>query len=180
MPSARARQAIGKHSFDRAHRAVQRQFAHHHKVVQLVAAQLLAGPEHADGDGQVKTRPFLLDIRRREIDGGAAHGKFEPGIGQRRADAVARLLDGGIRQSDDDDDGVAPAAIDLHLDGEGFDAIDGGGENTGQHGRILGEGGREGNAVFFAHGEVSVWCCQAAIHPQPISTSGRWNEITWQ
>lgn len=39
-----------------------------------------------------ETQPLLLDIRRREIDGGAARGNFEPGIGQRRADAVARFL----------------------------------------------------------------------------------------
>jgi len=46
------------------------------------------------------------------------------------------------------DDGVAPAAIDLHFDREGFDSIDGSGQNTGQHGRIVVERGRKGNAVF--------------------------------
>jgi len=39
-----------------------------------------------------ETQPLLLDIRRREIDGDPARGNFEPGIGQRRADAVARFL----------------------------------------------------------------------------------------
>ena len=39
-----------------------------------------------------ETQPLLLDIRRREIDGGPARENFEPGIGQRRADAVARFL----------------------------------------------------------------------------------------
>jgi hypothetical protein len=41
-----------------------------------------------------------------------------------------------------------PAAIDLPLDGEGFDCIDRNGQNTGKHGGIVGELGRTGNAVF--------------------------------
>ena len=53
------------------------------------------------------------------------NGKFEPGIGQRRRDAVARFLHRRIRQPDDDDQGVAPAGVDLHFDGVGFNAIDG-------------------------------------------------------
>ena len=48
-----------------------------------------------------------------------------------------------------DDNRVTPAGIDLQLDRQGFDAIDGG-QNAGQHRRILGEAGREGNAVFAA------------------------------
>jgi hypothetical protein len=46
--------------------------------------------------------------------------------------------------------------IDLHLDGEGFDSIDGGGQNTDQHGRIVGEGGRKGNEVFLGCGAGGV------------------------
>ena len=41
-----------------------------------------------------ETQPLLLDIRRHEIDGGPARGNFEPGIGQRRADAT--LLAAGL------------------------------------------------------------------------------------
>src|SRR5271157_5550755 len=76
-------------------------------------------------------------------------GLFEAWIhDQRRADAVARFLPRRVQQPDDDDGRIAPAAIDLHLEGEGFDAIDSGGQNTGQHGCMLGERGRKGNAVF--------------------------------
>ena len=38
--------------------------------------------------------------------------------------------------------------MDLHLDWEGFDFVDLGGQDMGRHRRILGEGGRKGNAVF--------------------------------
>ena len=74
-----------------------------------------------------ETQPLLLDIRRREIDGGAARGNFEPGIGQRRADAVARFLHRCVRQTDDDNQRVAPAGVDLDLNRKGFDAVERGG-----------------------------------------------------
>jgi len=44
----------------------------------LIGHQLVIAREHADGDGQIKTRPLLLDIRQREIDRGAAHGILNP------------------------------------------------------------------------------------------------------
>ena len=59
------------------------------KIAQLIGHQLVIAREHADVDGQIETQPLLLDIRRHEIDGGPARGNCEPGIGQRRADAVA-------------------------------------------------------------------------------------------
>ena len=60
-------------------------------------------------------------------------------------------------QAEEDDDGIAAATIDRHLDGEVFAGIDdhrhalrryGGersGQNPGQHGRMLGE---EGNKLL--------------------------------
>ena len=42
--------------------AVERQFANHHKILQLVGLKLLAGGEHADGDSnhfKLSGRPFL-------------------------------------------------------------------------------------------------------------------------
>ena len=56
---------------------------------------------------------------------------------------VGRLQDGITMTSS------PPAAVDLHLDGEGFDSIHGGGKNAGQHERIVSEVGRKGNAVFL-------------------------------
>jgi len=58
-----------------------------------------------------------------------------------------------VRPTDNDDGCIAPARIDLHLDGEGFNAVDGGGQDTGQHRPIVSEGGRKGNAVFATLGE---------------------------
>lgn len=52
------------------------------------------------------------------VDGAAPHRKFEPGIVQRRDDAIPRFPHRPIRQANDDDDCIPPAGIDLHLDGE--------------------------------------------------------------
>ena len=131
LPSARARRATGSTPLHRTHRAGQRQFADHDEIVELVGFDLFAGGQHADGDGQIEARPFLFHVGGREIDGGAAHRKFEAGIGERRRDAVARFLHGGIRQADDDDERVALAGVDLDFDRIGFDAVDGGGTNLG-------------------------------------------------
>jgi hypothetical protein len=64
--------------FEDAGRAGQRQFADHDGIVRLIGHQLVIAREHADGDGQIKTRPLLLDIRQREVDRGAAHGILNP------------------------------------------------------------------------------------------------------
>jgi hypothetical protein len=86
--------------------------------------------------------------RRREIDCRTPHRKLEPGVGQRRSYPVPRLLHRRIRQTDDDDHGIPPAAIDLHLDRGGFNPIDRSGQNTRQHGRMLSQRGRKGSPVF--------------------------------
>ena len=84
-------------------RAGEREFADDDKIIELVGFDLFAGGEHPNGDGQIKARPFLFHVGGREVDGGAAHRKFEAGIGERGGDAVARFLHGGVRQADDDD-----------------------------------------------------------------------------
>ena len=92
-------QGNGQHAFDHAHRAVEGQFADHDEVLELVALHLFAGGHHADGDGQVEARPFLLHVRRGQVDGGAAEGEAEAGVDQRRHHPVARFLDRGVRQA---------------------------------------------------------------------------------
>jgi hypothetical protein len=73
----------------RAHRTGQRELANDHKIVELVGFNLFTGRQHSERDGQIETGAFLLHVGRREIDGRAAHRKFEPGVGQRGCDAVA-------------------------------------------------------------------------------------------
>ncbi len=112
-----------QHALARTHRAGQGEFAHDDEIVELVGLDLFAGGQHAERNGQIEARPLLLHVGGREVDGRAPHRKLEPGIGERGGDPVAGFLHRGIRQADNDDQGVAPTGIDLDLDGIGFDAI---------------------------------------------------------
>ena len=68
----------GQHTLDRTHRAGQRQFARHDKIIQLIGLQLLARGQHPDGDGQIKTRPLLLHVGGGEVDRGRPMGNLKP------------------------------------------------------------------------------------------------------
>ena len=119
----------------RTHRAGQREFADDDKIVELVGFDLFAGRQHPQRDGQIETRPFLFHVGGREVDGRAAHRKFEAGIGERGRDAVARFLHRGVRQADDDNQRVAPAGVDFDFDRIGFNAVERGGTDLREHGR---------------------------------------------
>jgi hypothetical protein len=121
----------GQHAFDGTHGAGQGQFAHHDETVQPVGLDLFARRQHAQGDGQIETRTFLLDVGGRQIDGGPPQGKLKPGIVDGGADAVPRLFDGRVRQPDDDHDCVSPSRIDFHLDRVRVDTLDRGGTYLG-------------------------------------------------
>ena len=73
-----------------------------------------------------------------------------------------------LKRPNHDDNRIPPAAIDLHLDREGFDAIDRSGQNTDEHGGIVGERGRKGNAVF-----ASLWVKRDGPCPVPQPNQGR-------
>jgi hypothetical protein len=120
-----------QHPLDWPHRPVQRQFADHQKILELVRLNLFARRQHSDGNRQIEARPLLAHVRRCEIDGRPAHRKFEPGISQRGAHPVPRFLDRRIRQSDDDNQRLAPATVDFHFNRIRFDAIDSGRTDLG-------------------------------------------------
>jgi hypothetical protein len=86
----------GEHAFDGADSAGQGEFADHDEVIELIGAELFAGGEDANGDGEIEAGSFLFDVGRGEVDRGPAHGEFEPGIVEGGADAVARFFDGGM------------------------------------------------------------------------------------
>ena len=124
-------QGDGQDAFDRADRAIERQFAHHDKILELIGFDLFAGGGHPDGNGQVKAWSLLLHVGRGEIDRRAAKAEVESGIDEGRHHAVSGLFDRRVGKADDDDDRVAVTGIDLHFDGIGFDAVDSGGTDFG-------------------------------------------------
>ena len=97
------------------------------------ASSRVSGGENSQRNRQVKTRSLFLDIRWSQIDGEVANWKLKTRIRQRRDNPIFRFLDRGVRESDDHDLKIPPAAIYLDLDGESLNAIDRGGTNPGKH-----------------------------------------------
>ena len=89
FPRRRASSATGKHAFDRAHRAVEREFANETKIVEEVVLDFLRGGDHAERDRQIEARSFLFDIGRREIDRRAPARPIIAAVADRGRDAIA-------------------------------------------------------------------------------------------
>ena len=74
------------------------------------------GPtKQTDGNGKIQRRPFLLNVRRSEIDRDFLERKRQTVVIQGGLNAVAALLNAGIRQTDNGKRGQAAGKIKLHL-----------------------------------------------------------------
>ena len=106
--------------------------------------QLAAGHQHAKRDRQVESGAVFPDVGGGEVDGDAAEGKGEAGVGQGGPDPLPALAYGAVRQPDGGEG--RQAAADVHLDVYriGVDAEDGGGSDSGKHecGRLKGSRAR--------------------------------------
>ena len=118
-------------TFNRTHSARQREFTHHDKIFQLFGLNCPLAASIPTAIGKSKLGPSFLYVGRREIDRRAAHGEFERGIGDRSADPIPGLFHRGVRQTDNDDEGIAPTGIDLDLDRVSLNTIDSSRTNLG-------------------------------------------------
>ena len=90
--------------------------------------------------------PGLAQVGRGEVGHDPPRGHGERLVGEPRAHALARLLDGRVRQPDHREGGQAGAQVDLHLDGGGLEAEDGGADEPGDHGDEAVTGRTRGSA----------------------------------
>jgi len=86
------------------------------------------------GDGEVEARTDLAQVRRCEVDGGAALREVEARVEDRRADALARLAHGTVGEADDRE--VRQPLPEVHLDGDAprLEPVDREGGDRGEHG----------------------------------------------
>ncbi len=127
-------QGHGQNAAHAAYLAAERQLADHGKTFERRAIQRTRGSQHAQRDGQVKSRPLLLHVRRGQVDRRTPHRRRETGVDQRRLYAVFALLDGHIGQANDDRLGIAVPGVDLDVDRERLNAVNRSGHNPRQHG----------------------------------------------
>ena len=122
---------------DGADFAAEGEFADDGEVFEVLGNDLLADGEDSDGDGKIETRPFLLHVGGREIDGGAAEDVFEAAVFDGGLDAVAGFLDRRVGQPDNDDRRQSPPCINFDFDRIGIDTEDRCGVNLSEHPQLI-------------------------------------------
>ena len=146
-PRAPGFERDGQHAFDGAHLAGEREFADEAILLDIGKLHFGADGDHAERDGQIEARALFFHVGGREIDRGAPARPAVAAVADGGGDAVFALLDGDIGQPDDDDDGIAPRAVDLDLYFKCVHSVNGGRVNFCQHaGKVAksrGDGKRE-------------------------------------
>jgi hypothetical protein len=101
--------------------------------------------KEADGDGEVVDGTFLADIGRSEVDDNPTVWVRKPGVEHGAADAFLGFLDAGIGKANEDGRRGCPVfagrgfliEVDLDFAGEGVDAVEKVGLDSGYHIEIL-------------------------------------------
>jgi hypothetical protein len=103
--------------------------------VQNLSEERALATEQPERHGQIKRGSFLADVSGSEVDGyRLLRGKIEAAIPERRADALAALLYGKVRQADDVEIALeAWANVYLDLDEVGVDSKDRSAESLEEH-----------------------------------------------
>ena len=94
---------------------------------------LLRAQEDPDGDRQVERCPGLPQVRRGEIDRDPSRRMREAVVAQRAADALPRLLEGGVGEPDDREPRQSRRDIDLDPDEPARKAVERRGWDDCQH-----------------------------------------------
>jgi hypothetical protein len=76
---------------------------------------------------------FFAEIGGGQIDGEAGVWESQAGVLDRRTNAFAGFLDGGIGKADDGEPGQASGDVHFDLDDGAFQPDDGAAEDLGQH-----------------------------------------------
>jgi hypothetical protein len=103
-----------EHAADTAQPPVEAQLAHGSVVGEALGGDLTRRSEDRERDRQVEGRPFLPQLRRREVDRDAAVRPIELCGGDAAPDSVLRLLHRAVDEPDDGEAGNA--SLDVHLD----------------------------------------------------------------
>ena len=126
-------------AFDGADFSGEGEFADDKATLEARKFGAFGGSNHPHSNREIETRTLFFNIGRGEVDGRALAGPTQAAVRDGGGDAVLALADGGVGQADDNHDGVARAGVHLDLHFNGFNALNGGGENAGKHGQALAE-----------------------------------------
>ena len=114
-PGLRGRQGRRQDAADGPDASVQTQLSEQHGVAQLDGLHHVGRRQHRGDDGEVVAAPLLRQGRRREVD---RQQRVRPALlaaVHRRLAAVPRLVERGVRQSDQDRARQPGAGVGFHL-----------------------------------------------------------------
>ena len=123
-----------EHARHWADRPVEPQLAEDADPVEDAVGQLAGGGDEAEGDRELESRAGLANTTRREVHRDPLERELDRGRQQRRAHALARLADCGVRQPHDVIAGKTRRHVDLDRDDVTVDAGERGAANRGEHG----------------------------------------------
>ena len=151
--------------------ALEREFTGTHDLIQRLERNHALGGEDAQGNRQVKTRAFLANVRRGEIDRNFSERKLVRRILDRRPHPISGLLNGGIAQANHGKIRHSTGNVHLNLNDSGFYSDHGRGEDFGKHpASIGGAGARVGSGVTVGislGAVVRVLLRRVKSHPSP-------------
>src|SRR5207244_9360807 len=122
----------GEHAADAPHPAVERELATRGVLRKAVAGNLARRREQRERDGQVETRPLLLQLRRSEVDRDPALPSRPLQLGREdpAAYALFRLLAGPVGQPGDRERRRTELDVRLDLDATRFQTDEGKGDRA--------------------------------------------------
>ena len=116
----------------RAHLAAERQLADQRDPTRR-GADLLRPEQDPHRDREVERRAGLALLGRREVDRDPARRMDEPGVPDRAADPLARLLERRVGEADDREPGQPAGDVDLDPDDPAVEADERGGQEGREH-----------------------------------------------
>ena len=146
--SARGLLGHRQHARQGADRAIEGELAGQPPVIQGRLRDLPRRAEDRRRDREIEARAGLAQVGRRQVGGDPLERELEAAVDDRRAHPLAGLPDGGVREPDEREGGQPAVDVDLDVDGERVDALEGEGSGSGEH-RVDARAGRRTCGALF-------------------------------
>ena len=130
-----------EHAVQRPDRAVERELARKPPAGERLGRELLRRAEDGRGDRQVEPRTRLAQVGGRQARGDPLERELEAAVDDRGPHPLARLPHRRVRQPDERERGQAAVDVDLDVDRQRVDALEGHGPGAGKHRQNVGADG---------------------------------------
>ena len=124
----------GQHAWHRADAASQRQLTDDQPAVEGVHREHAIGHQDGQGHGKVKAGAVLAEIGWGQVDDNAGFREGQVAVADGRPDADTGFSHGQFRKANRVERRKTACDVALDVDGDGVNADEGGGQDSGEHG----------------------------------------------